>query len=584
MKINQAESSKQEQARRVTSLGRVSLLVMLALLLSKLTGQLRQILVGLSFGYTSAFADGFTQGFLIPDFVYTLLIGGAIQSTIVPYLSGSIEQDREEEGWRAVSSFLTAMALLMAGVLLVCELLAPQIMRPFASEASYPIAVRAARALLPQAFFMMLAALLIGILQTYKKFISTALTPCLYNLLLLGSLLLWGEPDADAVVRTSIGITAGAAIYFLVQLYLTRKEIRHFRPRLGLRDPEVLGLFRLAIPTLVSSSLPYLSSFLISSYYRYFPNGTSYAYSNAVSTWQIPFGIIVIALTNVLLPHLSQAFARRDYREAGRLFSGSLRSALLLILPAALGFYILRDEVIQGIFQWSSAMSPAAIQSTADILQFYCIVLVGHTLTYFLNAIYFANRVTWVPMLASVVHLVLLFGFSRLFVFGLELGPPSMAAAFACATFCATALLLIFLRLLFPQVHFPPFGRFVLANLCSLVVSGGLLYAWESYTGSWQPAAKLWQLAYLALRALLFILVYLAVAKLWRLPEVEDWLRRLHLSRRSPAVSVSKAEVAASEAEPGLAEAKVLSSLPPQERVEGNGYAEADDTSKGGTL
>ena len=501
-------------------LGKISLIVMLALLLTKVTGQLRQILIGIRFGYDTPYADAFTQGFLIPDFIYTLLIGGAIQAAIIPYLSSSIESGREKDGWRAVSSFITFMAILMGSILLICEIFAPLIMQYFTTSTSYQMAVTAARALLPQAFFMMLAALLIGILNTYKKFITTALTPCIYNILVLLSLLVLAKRTDGGVKAASVGITAAAAIYFLIQLFSARREIINFRLGLNLNKPEVRELFSLAVPTLVSASIPYFSSFLISSYYKYFADGTSYAYSNAISTWQLPFGIVVIAITNVTLPHLAELFTRKDFSGASKMISTGLRSALLIIIPAALCFGIMRQDVIAGIFRWGRAMSSDSVNYTAQILRWYCPVMVTHTVTYFLNNVFYANHKTWVPMAGAAFNLLMLFIFTRYTFAHTGFGPESMAFSFALSSFASTILLLVLMAIFFPKIKLLHWQHYAVITVFATVAAGGLLWLWQTISGDIQPTHKLSQLLYLLVRAVFAYGIYFYVANIFGITEV----------------------------------------------------------------
>lgn len=510
------------------TMGRTSLIVMLALLLTKVIGQLRQILIGVQFGYNTIYADGFTQGFLIPDFVYTLLIGGAIQSTIVPYLAASIEKDEEDKGWYALSTFITLMSVLMATVLLLAELFAPQMMRYFATEQSLPIAIQASRALLPQAFFMMLAALTIGILNAYKKFISTSLTPCLYNALVLLSILFFAGQNGSAVWYTGLGITGSAFIYFLVQVLVAQKELKNFRPNFSWQSPDVKKLYRIALPTLISSSIPYVATFLISYYYRYFSDGTSYAYSNSISTWQLPFGVFVIAISNVMLPHITELCARKDLQGAAELFLKALRAALLIMLPSAIIFYGLRTEIIRGIFKWNALMSEETVSFTAGIFAIYCFVIITQTFAFLLNSFFYANHKTWVPMLAAVVSLIVHAGVTYPLVHYYRLGPQAMAIGFAVGSTVSVCVLTLFL-LYFYRSNFRlwVFTKF-LAKIC---IAGffafGSLHLWQQATSYWYPESKLLQLFVTGWKSFAVFVIFYSFTWMFNVEEINQLLRRI---------------------------------------------------------
>src|SRR5665647_843127 len=90
------------------------------------------------------------------------------------------------------------------------------------------LAAQSSKALFPQVFFMMLAALCIGILNAYKKFSSTAFGPTLYNVCVVLSIVILGSQSDKAVINTAIGITAAAAMYFFLQFFMARRELTHF--------------------------------------------------------------------------------------------------------------------------------------------------------------------------------------------------------------------------------------------------------------------------------------------------------------------------------------------------------------------
>ena len=68
--------------RRATSMSLAALLMMAGLLVSKITGQLREILVPYEFGGIGIGAEAYNLSFQIPDLFYQLLVGGAIQAEI----------------------------------------------------------------------------------------------------------------------------------------------------------------------------------------------------------------------------------------------------------------------------------------------------------------------------------------------------------------------------------------------------------------------------------------------------------------------------------------------------------------------
>jgi putative peptidoglycan lipid II flippase len=169
-----------------------TLIMMAGLLLSKISGHLREILIVPMLGY-GVVSDAFIIGFQIPDLFYQLLVGGAIGAAVTPSLSHALEKGEENKGWRSLSILVNYAALAMLVAVLLGEWLSPQLLAFYNSSkdpAITDLAVRVSRALFPQVFFMMLAALCIGILNAYRQFGRTSFGPSIYNVVVVLAMVL----------------------------------------------------------------------------------------------------------------------------------------------------------------------------------------------------------------------------------------------------------------------------------------------------------------------------------------------------------------------------------------------------------
>ena len=175
----------------------------------------------------------------------------------------------------------------------------------------------------------------IGILNAYKKFSSTAFGPTIYNICVVISILAFGKQTNQAVVNTAIGITASAGVYFLLQFFMARRELKSFRLSLDIHDEGFRELLHLAVPTMISASIVQLNTIIITSFTDGFDDGIIQSLNNAKTIWQLPYGIFAVAVGSVMLPSLSAHFAARDNKSARVLLGKSLRNALFLTIPSA---------------------------------------------------------------------------------------------------------------------------------------------------------------------------------------------------------------------------------------------------------
>ncbi|MDI9468602.1 MAG: murein biosynthesis integral membrane protein MurJ [Bacillota bacterium] len=525
-------------ARRMTGF---TVLVMIALVLSKFTGQIRDILAVSLFRHGDL-TDAYIQGFLIPDFVYELLIGGSIQAAIIPTLSGSLERGEGRRGWHSVSILISYACVTMLAVVLVGEAMAPLLLAPLTSAATLPLATRVTRVLFPQTYLMMLAALSIGVLNAYNRFNRTAFGPVVYNICVIVSLLVFGHPSADAVVRVAAGVTASALVFFLLQAGLARRELQNFRPSLDHRDPGFRRLLIIALPTLAASAIPPFNTILLNAIIQSvgLPAGSTTSLRNATTLWMLPWGVFAVAVGQVMLPSLSAFNASGRYQEAGELLGASLRRALYLTIPSGIIYVALRVDIVRAVFQWRVASySEDAVRMTAGLLLFYSATIVTHTFVYITNQAFFSIRNTRIPLLGSLLSMFLTATLGYLAARFTPLGTGGLSLGYATASLINAVVLQIVYHRTHPRGRARGMRPFVMGAFPAAVFTllTLLVVEWLAMRAAFVPTGKLAELLWLGLRVVLGFLVWflssLALGLKEGLALVQRVLGLLGLGRRA---------------------------------------------------
>ncbi len=524
----------QPQARTGLTRSTATALMMIGLLLSKITGQLREILIVPTFGGLGMGSDAFVIGFQVPDLFYQLLVGGAIQAAITPTLAAALEQKREAQGWKSISIFINVSAVIMLLAVLAGELLAPGLIgayNPGKNPQTVALAIRVTRALFPQVFFMMLAALCIGILNAYKKFASTSFGPSFYNACVVAAMLLLGTAGLDGPVRVATGVMASAFLYFVLQFTLARKEFRHFVWSFDLQDTGFRQLVRLAVPTLISGSIIQLNTIILTRFANQF-DGAATALRQATTTWQLPYGVIVVAIGNVMLPSLAAAHASRKTGLTRRLYTESLRQALFFIFPAAALFLAMQVDTIRAIFQWSSHYSEEAVLATASILRWYCLAMVAQSVVFITNHAFYARKITRIALYNGLLSLVLNTLFCLLLTRVQRLGVSALSLAYLLTSVISALLLYRLHQIRFPRSAPRKIWPYLIRlGLCTSVLLVIVLLLGQIPLA---PVTKLAQLAWYGTRALIGLAFYATSAWVIKLHELEllqnkaaSWLARL---------------------------------------------------------
>jgi putative peptidoglycan lipid II flippase len=509
------------------SMSLAALLMMAGLLLSKLTGQLREILIVPVLGL-GVVSDAFIIGFQIPDLFYQLLIGGAIQAAITPTLAAAIERKREREGWRSVSILINLAGIAVLLAVLLGEALAPVLIplyNPGKAQETVDLAVRVARALFPQVFFMMLAALCIGILNAYRKFASTSFGPSIYNLCVILAMVFLGQASGQGAVRVAAGVMLSACVYFILQFWLARREFRHYTLTFDRQDQGFRRLLGLAIPTLISGSIVQLNTIILTGFANQFA-GAATCLRNASTIWQLPYGIFAVAIGNVMLPSLAGLCAVRDDKGSRLLLTRSLRSTLFLIIPSAAFFLAMPGDVVQAVFQWGSRYSNQTVAVTASILRWYCLAMIPQAMVFLINQAFYARRMTRIALYNGIMTLIINSLLCLALTRWTNLGVSSLSLAYALTSCCSVVFLYYLYRRGNPAAAPQRIWPFLIRSAgCAAAL---LLVVLALSALPIHPQAKVLQLLWLACRVLAGAAAYLAVAVVLKMPEPREVLRKVN--------------------------------------------------------
>ena len=528
---------KIQENRKTKSIAFSTIIMIIGLILSKGSGFLRTVIIGHKFSET--YRDAFVAAFLIPDFVFALLVGGSIQSAITPTLSKAIEQKTQKKAWRGVSIFITWMSLFVLTFVVICEVLSNYLYKAFnqgKSEDVVRLAGNMARTLYPQIFFMMLAALCIGVLNAYKKFGSTAFGPPIYNVCVLLAIGLLGASNEESLYMTGVGVMAAAMIYFVFQLFMGRREMVHYRPSLDTKDPEFRRLFKLAIPILISASIVQVNMLLLNSFATRFGDGPLYALNSASTLWQLPYGIFAVGIGNVMLPSLASHYANKDYKESSKLLSTSIKNALFLTIPCAGIFLIMPLDIVKTLLQWSANFTDKNAEMAALFLTGYCAAIVIQSVIFILNQAFYAIGQTRFPLFAGIVSMIVNFGMCLLLV---NLGCGAMCLTISYSVSCLVRMIL--LAYVYTTRHKKLAPRRMRAFLIkSVICFAALLIA--LYLISLVPfdqTGKMRQFFWLGVRGVFAFAVYFGMAFALRMEELQiaydRYIRRFFKKKSTPA-------------------------------------------------
>jgi len=413
---------------------------------SRILGFVRDMFIAAALG-TGPVAEAFFVAQRLPNLFRRLFAEGAFASAFVPLFTKTHEGDGPEAGRKFAEESLAALALALLVVTVVAEIamawltfaLAPG----FATDPEkFNLTVLLSRIAFPYLFFISLATLLSGALNGLNRFAAAAFSSSLLNVVLIGALIYvyWtGEfGSRHAGILLTFAITAGG----IVQLIFLMFACHHAGLKLKLRRPRwtpgVKRLTKLAGPSVIAGGITQINIVVGTIVASLQAGAVSWLYY-ADRLYQLPLGIVGIAVGIVLLPDLARALRAGRAADASHAQNRSMEFAAALTLPASVALFVIPGAIIHVLFE-RGAFTAADTAATAPALAAYAVGLPAFVAIKVLQPAFFAREDTSAPMwyggISMVVNVVAAFALFFLF------GHVGIAAATTLAAWVNALLLL----------------------------------------------------------------------------------------------------------------------------------------------
>lgn len=427
----------EQQAETNERVARATGVLALGNILSRILGLLRVIVMTNLFGADRA-VDALTISLSVPKALYDLLIGGHVNSAIIPVLSEVVTLKGRDELWRLVSVLCSVVTVILSALVMALIALAPQVMSLISASDPQTLALATPllRLTLPALLFMSLFAVLSGTLYALRKFTLPALAGAVFNGCIVLVTVIFAPPvqimpaltpngaafhmqrPLDGIMVVSFGWLVGA----IAQLVLLFPVLRGARLRFTFnwRHPAIRQIGILYAPVMFSLVIDTVINRLFS--YRLAiqagEGGAGYM-DYATTLIQFPQGLVATAISIAILPTLSRQAAlvfangangaNGDAETHHRAFKDTLglglRLTTTLIVPAAMGLFVLATPIIALLFEHGEFVARDTFM-TATALRLYLIGLPFAAVDLLLVYAFYARQDTITPALVGVLSLV----------------------------------------------------------------------------------------------------------------------------------------------------------------------------------
>jgi len=373
-------------------------------LASRVLGFVRDILIAAVLG-AGPVADAFFVAFRFPNLFRRLVAEGAFAAAFVPLFARRLE----EQGKSAARAFAEeTLAVLLSALLLftiLVEIAMPWLMRGLApgfadAPDTFALAVVFGRLAFPYLLFMALVALLGGALNAVYRFAAAAAAPALLNVVLIAALLFFADagPTPGHALAWGVAVAgAGQFVWLALACWRAGLALKLPRPRL---TPGVRRLLRLMAPAGLTAGVMQINLLVGTVIATLREGAVSYLYY-ADRVYQLPLGVVGIAIGTALLPTLSRALRAGERAAAADAQARAIEFAALLTLPAAAALAVAPGPIVAVLFE-RGAFDAAAAAATAQALAAFAFGLPAFVLVKVLSPGFFAREDTVTPFYVSI--------------------------------------------------------------------------------------------------------------------------------------------------------------------------------------
>lgn len=394
-----------EKSKRDTTLS--AYIVMACTLGSRILGFVRTALIGAYFGGSGP-ADVVNAVFSIPNNLRKLMAEGALSSAFIPELSRNIVEDESGVRARELSRKIIGFQLVILIPLVVLSIIfTPFVINIFTSfddPEKVLLSQKLFKWLINYAVLISISAVLMAVLNSHSKFLVPALTPILFSLSVITSLVLFNE--TLGVFAMAIGVLVGGVGQLLFQLPLYRKLKYTLLPSFNFQDDDFKRVLRQWFPVLATSSVFAINHAVAIRIATPISDGSVSALTNAIVFWQLPAGIFSASITTVLFPKLSRLAGLKEYKSMTETVEYGIKALAILLIPSAFIMGVLGKEIISFALQ-RGEFSALNTLNASKVLVGYCAGMLIVGIYQFVQRFYYSLRDYRTPFIAATITVIL---------------------------------------------------------------------------------------------------------------------------------------------------------------------------------
>lgn len=426
-----AADSEQDKITRSTGV------VSSATFLSRILGLVREQVFAYLFGAGFA-TDAFIAAFRIPNLLRDLFAEGALSSAFIPVFTDHLTNQGKQKAWELANLILNLLLIAVSVIVILGIIFSPFIVKliapGFADEmGKQELTTLLSRIMFPFLLLIALAALAMGILNTFRHFGVPALAPAVLNLGMIAGGIFLSPLFDPPIIGMALGVLLGGFGQMAVQLPSLWKIGFKYRFKIDLGNPGVKRILLLMAPATLGLASTQVNIFVNTLIASLLPQGSVSYLNYSFRLMQFPIGVFGVAVATVTFPVISAFAAKKQTGELLETFSSSLKLVFFLTIPSAIFLAVASQTIISVLFQHGRFTFTDTL-ATSQALIFYCIGLFAYSSVRLTASTFYSMGDTKTPVKTSVVAVTVNVVLNLLLMYPLGFRGLALAASIAAMT------------------------------------------------------------------------------------------------------------------------------------------------------
>lgn len=425
--------------------------------------------------------DAYTAAFMIPDFMFFILVSGALSVTFIPVFNQRMITGNKKSAWELSTSLINMMAIatLITSVLIIifAEPLVSYVVGPGLSESGHGLAVSMMRVIAINPFLFAIATVIASIQQAVGRFAFYTLAPMIYNIgIIIGALFftngisIFGWQIFDGgIMGVALGVALGSAMQLLVSTIGLVGLGFDYRFKIFWKNKGFRRVLQLLPPRSLDQGADYLNSIVETNLASRLGEGAMRYYQQASTLSMMPINLIGVAISTAAFPKMTERLneGRSD------LFSSELQTLLRVIiwlsLPVAVITFATRGYVV-------SFIKPGGELTIAGLLGILVVAILFRSIYFIAARSFYAQQDTKTPLYISIFAISLNIALAIWFTMSLKMGVYGLAFAQSIVAAVEIAILFAVMARRIPGLFSGRFWHMIGRMAIASAVTGFISY------------------------------------------------------------------------------------------------------------